>query len=500
MPCMSSVLPQPSNPTASISAAEAAAAVSAAAAANSAGIALTQAGIATTKAGQAAASESAAALSAATASSAASTATTQAGIATTKAGEASASATAADNSAIYANNRALDAAASEGAALGYANTASGAASTATTKAGEAATSAANALASEQAAAATLAGSVRFDVAQPSITPAQQQTARTNIGVVPVGGVAVTGATGKYETAANIDLSGEFNISFWVRFAAGDTGDKFIVSQDYHSGFEVSMSTTAVSVYDGLAGGGLAVGFAATIGTGVWRHVSINVASGTGGAIDVYVDGVSVGTDARFASRAVARPLQILGYSDSSQQVGREVVAFNVVNRVLTAEERAAVMRGDFTAAMKTACIARYEPENVTSLGRWLDSSGNGYDLIPGAGITPLKPQPVQVREAWIKYDIGGSAPTLVGVNKGCIESAVKTTTGVFTASLASFIPSANRVSAQCNPFEVDPTYVQARGQGIVETAFARRFLLLTKNYTSDSLVDVSHTSAVRWLE
>lgn len=565
---MSSVLPQPSNPTASISAAEAAAAVSAAAAANSAGIATAQAGIATTKAGQAAASAAAALASEGIASGAASTATTQAGIATaqagittTKAGEAAASAAAA--------------LVSEGTASGAAATATTQAGIATTKAGEASASAAAALVSEQNAAATLAGSVRFDVAQPSITPAQQQTARTNIGVVTAGGVAamageMTPATGIAATDFSAYAHTEGSVTgVLLRIVhAGGTYD--VLGDDARFGTAKSRGVeyyaasgqliffangVAHATTQALSAGSVVISKVLSAATGTLRSSAIFNRALTAEERSAVMRGEvpaalakaaitrtnpnatlsgwgpatsSNPTDVTVSGADLGYPTYV-GFGTTSAVVVGEVYRFSfttsnppaggmTINGIVFNDGSFGVTQGPAVAAIhdggnkwhidvaittagassmfvlqlswsgtvtqaftgfrveRIGTVARYEPENVTSLGRWLDSSGNGYDLIPGSGITPLKPQPRQRRGFNCVYDMA-SMQVIDGASLPPGWSITKPNTGVLHVIAPDYVRDGASLRVDAVSEGDPPSRVTCSGYGYRAAGQAQQYYL-----------------------
>lgn len=79
-------------------------------------------------------------------------------------------------------------------------------------------------------------------------------------------------------------------------------------------------------------------------------------------------------------------------------------------------------------------VGRWEPLNVTLLPRWLDSSGNGNDLIPAttnSGLTPLNPQPSTVRVQGFSVNTASTVDTNAA---GPLYTVTKSGTGtvVFT--------------------------------------------------------------------
>lgn len=424
--------------------------------------------------------------------------------------------------------------------------------------------------------------VRYDAAQPSITPAQQAQARANIGVVTAGGVAYSSGT---HTSSITTLPSEG--SLFVDFTTANTalGVGFIVSNvNNDAGYgNISLNVEA----DGRLVAYICSGVpsewtritapAGTIEPGKRYSVVFNFAPGS---VVLYINGAAVGTTSgntytRFTSNPFGALLVGRTYGGTPFHFAGTITTAHIFNRALTADERAAVMRGEvpaakdvggvssfamsgtwtelnspaasgvtintnaggvldvastaapnyyfscgsgadntaplvkvgrtirlrykltvtsgtvyyiptqggggigYTAGLNIAVagtsvtvdltvdatrtagggiglrlyfgtatfrlenvsleilgtVARYEPENVTSLGRWLDSSGNGYDLIPGAGITPLKPQPVQVRTAAFTFDMTGTVPSRV---RGPITVA-KGATGIVDCTFSGYL-------------------------------------------------------------
>ena len=54
-------------------------------------------------------------------------------------------------------------------------------------------------------------------------------------------------------------------------------------------------------------------------------------------------------------------------------------------------------------------VASYLPDTLLASGRWLDASGNGYDLVPRGEVTPLAPPPAGRRSDFVRYDMAAVA-------------------------------------------------------------------------------------------
>lgn len=80
-------------------------------------------------------------------------------------------------------------------------------------------------------------------------------------------------------------------------------------------------------------------------------------------------------------------------------------------------------------------VARHEPDQVTSIGSWFDSSGNGRHLVPtgnNRGVTPLNPQPKRTRH--MRWLLNFAAPGTATV-KGSGPHALITFGDQYTATV-----------------------------------------------------------------
>lgn len=206
-----------------------------------------------------------------------------------------------------------------------------------------------------------------------------------------------------------------------------------------AGYAVENTTFALALGNGAIGSATAAGFIASPVSGnCYYTTTLNRTPATGAAVEVEFTAtasglawVEPGNSGLVPFTAGANRLTLIGSGQSNPritlQLAQNCTITGFVCRVL-------------------GVSGRWEPLDCTTL-RWLDSSGNGNDLIYGAGVTPVQPQPKRRRSALVTFTLGTSTFTAPA---GWV--AAKASTGELRISRPSYAKDGNAAFVTMNDY------------------------------------------------